>query len=274
MAAPLITLLTDFGDRDYFVGSVKGVILDISPDARIVDLSHNVAPQDVEEAAFILKAAYRYFPPKTIHVVVVDPGVGSARKPIVVTNDRGRFVAPNNGVLTHILDEDPMSKVYHVTASHYFLESPGATFHGRDVFAPIAAWLSTGVPVENMGPLLEDFERFPLRHSSVGADGVLSGEVIYVDRFGNLITNITLEDIVRLTETLGTFDGLEIHCGSIGLGSPVGFYSEAGPGKPSALVNSSGFLEVFVYLENARKRLGAGKGFPVTVRWAGVKDGG
>ena len=184
MTAPLITLITDFGYRDYFVGSVKGVILGISPDARIVDISHNVAPQDREEAAFILKAAYRYFPPRTIHIVVVDPGVGSARKPIVVTNDRGKFVAPNNGVLTHILDEEPESRAYHVTASHYFLPSPGATFHGRDLFAPIAAWLSTGVPVENMGPVEHDLERFPVRQPSIGADGKLIGEVIYVDRFG------------------------------------------------------------------------------------------
>lgn len=267
MAGPIITLITDFGERDYFVGSVKGVILGISPDARIVDISHHVAPQDLEEGAFILKASYRYFPPRTIHMVIVDPGVGSARKPIVLTNDRGRFVAPNNGVLTHILDEEPMSRAVHVTASHYFLESPGATFHGRDVFAPIAAWLSTGIPAENMGPVEEELERFPIRRPVFGGDGGVTGEVVYVDRFGNLITNITTKEIDRLTGSGDHRSGLRVQCGAADLGSPVGFYSEASPGKPSALINSSGFLEIFVYLENAQRFLDAGKGYPVTVRW-------
>ncbi|MGH7473365.1 MAG: SAM hydrolase/SAM-dependent halogenase family protein, partial [Candidatus Methylomirabilales bacterium] len=160
-AISLITLLTDFGERDYFVASMKGVILNINPQARIVDLSHQVGPQQVEEAAYLLKSCYRYFPDGTVHVVVVDPGVGSARRPLLVTSSRYYFVAPDNGVLTDIFQEELSVEVREIENKQYRLDAEGATFDGRDLFAPAAAWLTRGQPPGSYGRLIRDYVRLP-----------------------------------------------------------------------------------------------------------------
>src|SRR5207244_155930 len=152
-AISVVTLLTDFGERDYFVASMKGVILNINPQARIVDLSHQVRPQQVDEAAYLLKSCYRYFPEGTVHVVVVDPGVGSARRPLLVTSSRYYFVAPDNGVLTDVLQEEVSVEVREIENKQYRLDAEGATFDGRDLFAPAAAWLTRGQPPGSYGRL-------------------------------------------------------------------------------------------------------------------------
>ncbi len=148
---PIITLLTDYGTRDHFVGSMKGVIHSINPQVNVIDISHEVAPQDIIEAAFLIRSCYTYFPPLTIHVVVVDPSVGSSRKPILVSTENHFFVAPDNGVLSLVYEIDPPTSVVEISAEHYLLPEISKTFHGRDIFAPAAAWLSKGTDISNFG---------------------------------------------------------------------------------------------------------------------------
>ena len=154
--APRITLLTDFGTADYFVGAVKGAILSVNPQAVIVDITHEIPPQDIEAGAFTLLAAYKTFPAGTIHVAVVDPGVGSARRPIIVRANEQFFVGPDNGLFTYIYDREPSHRTFHVTAEKYFRPNRSSTFHGRDIFAPVAAALSNGVKPEEFGPRITD----------------------------------------------------------------------------------------------------------------------
>nr|MBI3614882.1 SAM-dependent chlorinase/fluorinase [Nitrospirota bacterium] len=186
----LITLLTDFGLRDYFVASMKGVILNINSQARIVDLSHDVAPQQIDEAAYLLKSSYRYFPDGTVHVAVVDPGVGSTRRALLVSTSRYYFVAPDNGLLSYIFDEELSVEVRVIENKQYRLDSEGATFDGRDFFAPAAAWLTKGQSPGSFGRLTRDYVKLPIEEPAV-AHKVLSGHIVYVDHYGNLISNIT-----------------------------------------------------------------------------------
>ena len=161
-AISVITLLTDFGDRDYFVASMKGVILGINPQARIVDLSHAITPHQVEEAAYLIKASYKYFPDGTVHMAVVDPGVGSARRPLLVTTSRHFFLAPDNGLLSYIFQEETGIEVRQIENKQYRLDSEGATFDGRDLFAPAAAWLTKGQSPGSYGKLIRDYVKLPL----------------------------------------------------------------------------------------------------------------
>ncbi len=187
----IITLTTDFGTRDYFSGAMKGVILGINPEARIIDISHEVASHDIWGAAYLLGAAYEYFPQYTIHVVVVDPGVGSQRRPVLAVTDKHYFIAPDNGVLSFIYADPGFSKVIHLTADHYFREGQGSTFNARDVFAPAAAWLSKGIEANNFGEEITDYVRFNIPRSRKEGNEV-AGEIVYIDKFGNAITNIKL----------------------------------------------------------------------------------
>ncbi|MDQ6732679.1 MAG: SAM-dependent chlorinase/fluorinase, partial [Nitrospirota bacterium] len=201
-AISLITLLTDFGGRDYFVGSMKGVILNINPHARIVDLSHQVAPHRIEDAAYLLKSSYRYFPDGTVHVAVVDPGVGSARRPLLVSTSRYYFLAPDNGLLTDIIHEELSVEVRQIENKQYRLDAEGATFDGRDLFAPAAAWLTRGQAPGTFGPLIQDVTRLPSQEP-VWEGSTFVGRIVYVDHFGNLISNITpshLSEIRRHTK--------------------------------------------------------------------------
>jgi S-adenosylmethionine hydrolase len=192
---PVVTLLTDFGTADYFVGAVKGVILTISPHVSIVDITHDIPPQDIEAAAFTLLTCYRDFPAGTIHVAVVDPGVGSARRAIVVSAGSHYFVGPDNGLFSYILDREPSHQTFHLTASEYFRETPSATFHGRDVFAPVAAALSKGVKPARLGPQIEDEVRLASLAPKKRKEGKVEGRIIHIDRFGNCITNLTRADV-------------------------------------------------------------------------------
>lgn len=254
-----VTLTTDFGYTDPFVGMMKGVILGINPSASIIDITHGITPQSVMEAALVIGESYRYFPEGTIHVVVVDPGVGSGRRPILASAGGHFFVGPDNGVFTAVFGASP--KVIHLTEERYFLRPGGSTFHGRDVFAPVAAWLSTGLKMEKFGRPVTDYVTLPLPSPRVGKDGV-TGEVIHIDRFGNAITNIRereIEPILRKTPTPRVVvDRWEMDIRR--------FYSDAADNKPHALINSSGYLEIFIYKESAARELDLAVGEAVSVR--------
>lgn len=198
----MITLLTDFGSADYFVPAVKGVILSINPRIRIVDLTHEIPAQDVETAAFTLGACYRNFPAGSIHVAVVDPGVGSSRRGIVVETGQRFFVGPDNGIFSYVYSQEKQVKVFQLERQEYFQQPVSSTFHGRDIFASVAAWLSRGIAPENFGDELQDYIRFEIPEPVRDYDaGRIKAAVIHVDHFGNCITNLTERELpVELAE--------------------------------------------------------------------------
>jgi len=186
----IITLVSDFGTRDAYVGVLHGVILGIHPGATVVDICHDIPAQDVRSAAFVLSTAYPYFPRGTVHVVIVDPGVGTQRRAIAMRTAEAIFVAPDNGVLSYVLARQSVLETVHLTQAHYWLAPLSETFHGRDLFAPVAAHLALGTPLHEMGPAIEDAVQFPIPTPLVHGDGSIEGEVLHVDHFGNLITNV------------------------------------------------------------------------------------
>lgn len=262
-AISVVTLLTDFGERDYFVASMKGVILNINPQARIVDLSHQVRPQQVDEAAYLLKSCYRYFPEGTVHVVVVDPGVGSARRPLLVTSSRYYFVAPDNGVLTDVLQEEVSVEVREIENKQYRLDAEGATFDGRDLFAPAAAWLTRGQPPGSYGRLIRDYVRLPSQEPAWEGQALV-GRIIYVDHFGNLISNVTP---LHLKEVQGKLrrSRVTIRVGGTVIEGLTSHYAEGSSDAPQALINSNGQLEVFVKEGSAAEWLKLGRGERIEV---------
>jgi len=183
---PIITLTTDFGLNDHFVGAMKGVILNLAPDAQIIDINHSVQAFDVLDGALTISQAYSYYPSGTVHMVIVDPGVGTARRPILLTGDRHQFVAPDNGVLSLIYDREERLSVRHITAEHYFLQPRSSTFHARDVFSPVAAYLAKGVEADRFGDEITDYVRFTAPRPKPTDERTLRGVVLKVDRFGNL----------------------------------------------------------------------------------------
>ena len=214
---PLITLLTDFGTADYFVAAVKGVILSLNPHARLVDITHEIPPQDVESAAFTLLAAYRSFPTGTIHVAVVDPGVGSPRRPILIDADRHFFVGPDNGIFSYICDSlanrGITPEIVHLTNTHYFRHPVSSTFNGRDVFAPVAAALSNGVKPYDLGAGITDIVRLKPLKPVASKNGEIKGRIIHIDRFGNCVTNISRNELSSEKISAGvslTLDGKEV----------------------------------------------------------------
>ena len=244
-----ITLLTDFGTADYFVGAVKGAILSVNAEAVIVDITHEIPPQDIEAAAFTLLAAYKTFPAGTIHVAVVDPGVGSTRRPIILSANEQFFVGPDNGIFTYIYDREPGYQVFHVTADKYFRPEPSSTFHGRDIFAPVAAALSNGVNPRKVGPRIDDAVRLPISlEPEVLENGDVRARIIHIDHFGNCVTNIT-RDLVKpgciLTINRKTIRHFR------------NYYGEDSTNTPFAIWGSAGFLEVSVNGGSAAKVLGA-----------------
>jgi S-adenosyl-L-methionine hydrolase (adenosine-forming) len=261
---PIITLTTDFGTNDHFVGTVKGVILDTAPGACIVDISHAVQPFDVLDGSLTISQAYSYFPPGTVHMVVVDPGVGSERRPILVIGDRHQFVAPDNGVLSLVYDREERISVRHITAEHYFLPNLSNTFHARDIFAPVAAYLAKGVDFTRFGEEITDYTRFAAPRPKAVDEHTLRGVILKVDRFGNLISNITPQDAPRLFEP--TPPGFKITIGAkIAITRICRNYAEGNPGEPFAILDSMGFLEIAVNRGSAYQLLGAGKGAEVSL---------
>jgi S-adenosylmethionine hydrolase len=259
MARPLIALLTDFGLRDHYVGTMKGVALGICPEASLIDISHDIAPQDVLGAALELVDAYRYFPSGTIFLVVVDPGVGSTRRAIAAEAGQYRFVAPDNGVLSAVLDQVPPERVVELTESKYARSPISKTFEGRDRFAPAAAWLANGVQIPSLGRPAPSFVRLNLPRPRTTEAGV-DGEVLRVDRFGNLITNIDIG-------ILGSLAGkIAVRIGSHVIPQIVSTYASAKPGELCALVGSSDRLEIAVSGGSAAEMLGIGRSAVVQLR--------
>jgi S-adenosyl-L-methionine hydrolase (adenosine-forming) len=256
-ARPLITLLTDFGDRGYFVASMKGVILTIDPQATIVDLSHHIAPHAVDEAGYVLKSCYRHFPAGTVHVAVVDPGVGTARRPLVVKGGGYYFLAPDNGLLSYVFDEERDVEVRMIENPQYRLESPGRTFDGRDLFAPAAAWLSKQQPITSFGNTVGAYQTFPISKPK-WESRVLVGEIVFVDRFGNLISNLTTAHLREVREVTKRPNPL-IRIGNCIIEGLMNNYSEGHAEAPHALINSNGQLEIFVKEADASGLLGIGK---------------
>ena len=256
----VITLATDFGTRDWFVGTMKGVIAGIAPKVRVIDLTHDLPPGDIRGGAFGLAASCRYFPTGTVHVAVVDPGVGSQRKAIAVQTARSLFVGPDNGVLSWALAKEKITAIHALENEAYFLQPVSRTFHGRDVFAPIAAHLSLGVAIKKFGPALRNFVRLDWPEPRKQRGGI-EGEVVYIDRFGNAVTNLE-SSLLRGSETASCVVYAK-HRKACPLKT---FYQAGAPNTPVALVGSSGLLEIAVNGGSAAKALGVRIGTSVVLR--------
>jgi S-adenosyl-L-methionine hydrolase (adenosine-forming) len=259
MARPVIALITDFGTRDHYVGTMKGVALDICPEAAIVDITHDVPAHDIQAAALELAASYKYFPAGTVFLVVVDPGVGSARRGIGVEAGSYRFVAPDNGVLTLALADRPPTLIVELTEPKFARSPMSRTFEGRDRFAPAAAWLAAGIDLDAFGPRVDSVARLDMPQVHEGSNGV-TGEVVRVDRFGNLITNIDRRAFDRLAGS-----AFEVHAGPHLISRIVATYAEVAPGQICALFGSSEHLEIAANGESAARRLALDRGAAVHV---------
>jgi hypothetical protein len=257
MSKPILTLTTDFGLADHFVGAMKGVILGICPQAQLVDITHEVLPFDIPQAGFLLAQAWSRFPTKTVHLVIVDPGVGTSRRPILAVAGGHTFVAPDNGVLSMIYSRHP-HKVRAITAEKYFLQPVSQTFHGRDIFAPVAAYLAQGTPPARFGKLIQDYLRKDFDHPVRTGKRFWTGAILHIDRFGNLITNYNIDEFPQLTSR-----PFVLKAGFQAISRLVRNYAECEPGQLAAVVGSSGYLEIFANQASAAKMLGCGVGAPL-----------
>lgn len=273
-SSSIITLTTDFGVRDTYVGIMKGVILGINPNVQVVDLTHAIPPQDIYETAFSIYAAHSYFPKGTIHVIVVDPGVGSDRRAIVCQTDNAFFVCPDNGVLSYLLQSTENEEAQSINAVEiqnkaYYLPEVSNTFHGRDIFVPIAAHLSLGVPLEDIGPPVQTLVQLPIQAPEL-SDNTLTGQIVKIDRFGNGITNISESAIAGLeSASTGGISAYEIKIGSVRLNRFNHAYAESEVGKSLAIIGSSGLLEIAVNGGSAEKQLGLKRGDVIVIRKVG-----
>jgi S-adenosyl-L-methionine hydrolase (adenosine-forming) len=261
----IITLLTDFGTEDYFVGAIKGVILTRSPKAILVDITHAIPPQNVRAAAFTLSAAYPYFPAGSIHLAIVDPGVGSDRRPILIEAAAHLFVGPDNGLFTLVLEQVPTARIRHLTNTAYFLPNPSFTFHGRDIFAPVAAALAAGVSPEDLGPPIQDLVRLETMQCKSAEDGSLAGSIMHIDRFGNCVTNLPWDRWLALSAT----KSFRLQVKEFQIRKLARYYSEASvrPGEPFLICGSAGFLEISVQSSSAARELNIKVGDPIVVIW-------
>ena len=260
---PIITLTTDFGINDHFVGAMKGVILEIVPEAEIVDISHAVQAFDVLDGALAISQAYSYFPNGTVHVVVVDPGVGTERRPILASSDGFRFVAPDNGVLSLVYAKEERIRVRHITAEHYFRQPVSTTFHARDVFAPVAAYLAKMVDSHKFGDEIEDYVRFAAPRAKAVGENRLRGVVLKVDRFGNLITNVAPEDAPALFAAPP--GGFKIVVANREITAIRTAYAEGAAGEVFGILGSMGYLEIVANRAAAAQLTGAAKGSEVNI---------
>jgi S-adenosylmethionine hydrolase len=261
LPSPIITLTTDYGTQDHLVGAMKGVILKIVPDATIIDISHQVLPCDILDGALTLGMAYKYYPLKTIHVAVVDPGVGSARRPILVSGDQHYFIAPDNGVLSMVYEKEESCMVRHITSDHYFLQPVSNTFHGRDIFAPVAGWLAKNNQPASFGEEITDPVRFSMPKAK-SAEGKVKGVVLKVDNFGNLVTNVTPDLIPQVFLPEGRY---KISVGGKDINRVLQHYAEGAQGEPFGILGSAGLLEISMNRGNAARTLGAQRGAEVVV---------
>jgi S-adenosyl-L-methionine hydrolase (adenosine-forming) len=261
LARPIITLTTDYGTNDHLVGVMKGVILSVNPDVNVVDITHGVLAHDILDGALTIGQAYKYFPAKTIHVVVVDPGVGTQRRPILVASDQHYFVAPDNGVLSSVYDQTEALYVWHIISEHYFRQPVSKTFHGRDIFAPVAAWLSKSWQTSAFGEPVTDFVRFAIPKPKA-AGNTAKGIVLRVDQFGNLITNFQVKDFPALASADGK---CTIKTGNAVIKKMVPTFAEGANGEAVGVIGSSGYLEICINKSSAARTLGIGRGAEVSV---------
>jgi len=255
----VIGLLTDFGLSDNFVGVMKGVIYRINPQARIVDLCHEIESHNIRDAAFLLKSSYPYFPEGTVFLVVVDPGVGSKRKSVIVQTGKFIFVAPDNGVLSFLREKD-IKRIIQITNENYFLKPVSGTFHGRDIFAPVAAHLSRGEKVEKFGTAIKGIKKLKFPSPQVKKNRLM-GEVMYVDRFGNLITNISQDAFMRFIAG----KKFQIVVRKTKIAKISSFYQEGKEGLPIAIFDSFRNLEISLYRDDASRLLNLHKGSKIYV---------
>ena len=256
MRKPILTLTTDFGTKDHFTGVMKGVILGICPEAQIIDIAHEVQPFEISEGAYLIAQAYRYFPAKSIHVIVVDPGVGSARRPILVEAGEHYFIGPDNGSLAMVYSHIP-HKVRAITNEKYFLKPVSHTFHGRDVFSPCAAHLARGARPSTFGKLIDDYLKPVFTDPQRIGKRVWLGTILHIDRFGNLITNFHIDQFsdVRVRQ-------FELAIGTRTLTRLCSTFAEVEPGEVVAIIGSSGYIEVVVNQGSGARMLGCGVGAP------------
>lgn len=254
----IITLLTDFGLADGFVGSMKGVILSINPKAIIIDISHDVPAHDVEAGAFILNGSYGYFPAGTIHLAVVDPGVGSPRKILAAQSEKYCFIAPDNQLLKYIFHSGETLTVLEVLNKQFHLNQISQTFHGRDIFAPVAAHLSAGVGIKQLGSETKNYDRGTIEQP-IRTDSSITGSIIYGDKFGNLISNIPGHFIRQPVSRL--------QIGSIIIERLSHSYMDVAVGQPLAIIGSFGYLEIAIRNGNARQQLSLDRGAKVTIEF-------
>jgi hypothetical protein len=260
MARPIVALLSDFGSRDHYAGTMKGVILGICPDATLVDISHDIPPHDLQFAALELAAACRFFPVGSIFLVVVDPGVGSARRGVAADTGDYRFVAPDNGVLTAVFQQTPPKRVVELTERRYARPTVSRTFEGRDRFAPAAAWLAKGIQLSALGRPVSDYRSIDIPTVVVG-EGRIDGVVLRIDRFGNLVTNIDRKSFERLAAS----GDIEIEVGGHPVGRLVETFTDIADDEVCALFGSTDHLEVAANAASAVERLGLDHGAPVRV---------
>jgi len=256
MAQPILTLTTDFGAADHYVGVMKGVILGICPQARIVDIGHQVKQYQIAEGAYLVAQAYRYFPPKTVHLAVVDPGVGSARRPILIEAAGQYFIGPDNGVLSMVYNREK-HKARLISAERYFRQPVSRTFHGRDIFAPVAAHLAAGVPAARMGKLIHDHLKSSSWKPQRTGKRTWTGQVLHIDRFGNIVTNFESADFPDLE-----MRNFALHMGPREVNVLARTYAECGPGELFAIAGSSGYLEVSLNQASAAQAVGCETGAP------------
>ena len=263
----IITLLSDFGVDDEYVGVMKGVILSIYPAVSIVDITHQIDPQDIAQAAYLIAASYRFFPRGTVHLIIVDPGVGGQRDILAVDHAGHVFIAPDNGVLTLLLNREKSDTMVRIRNADYFLKSVSATFHGRDIFAPIGAHIANGTGLKELGAKIdiEDIVHLEGLNCRLSESGELIGKIISVDRFGNLITNIDSKSLKTLRQK-DAENRLQIHFSTHVISDLSDTYVSAAPGSPLALIGSRNYLEIAVNCGSAKRHFKAQKGDAVRVK--------
>ncbi|MCU1309852.1 MAG: hypothetical protein JWO20_977 [Candidatus Angelobacter sp.] len=268
MANNLITFTTDFGTSDHYVGAMKGVIYKLNPQAQIVDISNAVNSFDILDGALTIAQTYQFFPPDTIHMVIVDPGVGTARRPLLVTTEKHKFIAPDNGVLSLVYEREERLSVRHITSEHYFLSPISQTFHGRDIFAPCAGWLSKGVETSKFGEEVTDFARFAAPKPKPVSPQILKGVVLKTDKFGNMITNFTVKEVPALFQTPTPPFKVLVNSKEVNIMRAA--YAQGMHNEVFAIIGSMGYLELASNRGAASRLLGADRGSEVGIVIEGV----
>ncbi len=258
-----ITLMTDFGAADHYVACMKGVILQRAPTAPIVDVTHLIQPFDVVHGAFVLRQIFEYFPQGSIHIAVVDPGVGSSRRILAARYSDQIVLAPDNGLLTFVHRDFILAELRSIENTRLYQAEVSRTFHGRDVFAPVAAQLWQGMPLDNVGPIVRELELLNIDRPKTLQQGGIEGQVLYVDHFGNIVSNISGDDLGMVK---APFERMVVHVGPIRVGHLRTTYSDVRPGEVLAVMGSTGMLEIAVNQGNAAAQLRAGPGTVVSVR--------